>query len=731
MQFDAIVHSPQQLLSAFTSEMASLLQIDASRIIVTRLLRGSVVVEFIVQPGGETSSMDAIHRLESLHENGASELYDTDRYGVISRIDPDTPIEYQDVRDGISGMTIIVVGSTGLFLILVAIYLQFRNPRRKQKPYAVSPVADNEVKGAATDNLPEVTTQNKLWKKVRLLTATAQVVLDCLFTFLCLQSESEFAFETDKYKTVAAASMGLLLGVTPLATAAVLLILTRNKTRIRNKSGAGLDGGDKPKPAGRICVFRLWALLCPEVLCLLPWDASQEETLSLACAGLSAMANIPQLMFQLEYSSREGGFDLASSYGQIATLAMVFTLLSIVTRVIGRFVSVIMSRYAQRIAKMRNRLKDLMPDKDTGPPLWKVKQEAQEALERAGGKVHRQQLPLLETKPAWQRKVETEAMVGVVSDEARVGSEVTKGAVAAGVAVTKVWRLKNLGVEIWPKGTHLVRIGGDAAISTPHLPQVQPCGAQSETDVLLEFDAPAEAGTYVAYFRLADKSDQEFGQRLWVMLRVEDIASLVAAASELPPSAPQAISMAPSGKPRTILPPVVPRLEADRKRDVMVADKTRRALAFRDERHKYHPSGFSIHLMDGSRPWTDKYTRDEKAKLDEATRRSTHNVFEDAALIDDRGGILIEDREPAGGSVEGAKRRECLAPDSWLKDLMPGNSRWHENCIKHEAQEALERAVVEAHRQQIPLLETNPATAIGDQSQKMVATGDRRSANTM
>ncbi|KAK3037522.1 hypothetical protein RJ639_030330 [Escallonia herrerae] len=82
---------------------------------------------------------------------------------------------------------------------------------------------------------------------------------------------------------------------------------------------------------------------------------------------------------------------------------------------------------------------------------------------------------------------------------------------------TKIWRMRNNGTIVWPKGTQLVRIGGDK-LSNTHSVEVQmPADGlpvERELDIAVDFTAPMSPGRYVSYWRMALPSGQKFGQRV-------------------------------------------------------------------------------------------------------------------------------------------------------------------------------------------------------------------------
>ncbi|KAG8378782.1 hypothetical protein BUALT_Bualt07G0020800 [Buddleja alternifolia] len=89
---------------------------------------------------------------------------------------------------------------------------------------------------------------------------------------------------------------------------------------------------------------------------------------------------------------------------------------------------------------------------------------------------------------------------------------------------TKIWRMRNNGMVVWPARTQLVWIGGDK-LSNQFSVEVQipadglPIG--QEVDVSVDFIAPELPGRYISYWRMASPSGQKFGQRVWVLIQVE------------------------------------------------------------------------------------------------------------------------------------------------------------------------------------------------------------------
>ncbi|RLM74803.1 hypothetical protein C2845_PM15G11790 [Panicum miliaceum] len=91
---------------------------------------------------------------------------------------------------------------------------------------------------------------------------------------------------------------------------------------------------------------------------------------------------------------------------------------------------------------------------------------------------------------------------------------------------TKIWRVCNNGSTTWPPyGIQLVWVGGDhlQCLSSVRLPISANGGLNpwEETDVTVDFLAPAKPGRYISYWRLALPSGVKFGQQIWVHIQVE------------------------------------------------------------------------------------------------------------------------------------------------------------------------------------------------------------------
>lgn len=89
---------------------------------------------------------------------------------------------------------------------------------------------------------------------------------------------------------------------------------------------------------------------------------------------------------------------------------------------------------------------------------------------------------------------------------------------------TKIWRMRNNGTLVWPKGTQLVWIGGDKLSDLLSVDLEVPedgVPMEKELDIAVEFRAPQLPGRYISYWRMASLSGHKFGQRVWVLIQVD------------------------------------------------------------------------------------------------------------------------------------------------------------------------------------------------------------------
>ncbi|KAK9113629.1 hypothetical protein Syun_020426 [Stephania yunnanensis] len=90
---------------------------------------------------------------------------------------------------------------------------------------------------------------------------------------------------------------------------------------------------------------------------------------------------------------------------------------------------------------------------------------------------------------------------------------------------TKIWRMRNNGGVVWPKGTQLVWIGGDQLTGSLSVEVEIPfdgCPTGMEIDIAVDCIAPETPGQYISYWRLAVPSGYKFGQCVWVLIQVDE-----------------------------------------------------------------------------------------------------------------------------------------------------------------------------------------------------------------
>ncbi|EOA16137.1 hypothetical protein CARUB_v10004271mg [Capsella rubella] len=96
--------------------------------------------------------------------------------------------------------------------------------------------------------------------------------------------------------------------------------------------------------------------------------------------------------------------------------------------------------------------------------------------------------------------------------------------VAPSAPFTKIWKMRNNGSLVWPRGTQIVWIGGDRFSDTLSVDlQIPEQGVpiNSELDVNVDFVAPQLPGRYISYWRMASSNGAKFGQRVWVLIHVD------------------------------------------------------------------------------------------------------------------------------------------------------------------------------------------------------------------
>ncbi|KAF2293270.1 hypothetical protein GH714_040640 [Hevea brasiliensis] len=90
---------------------------------------------------------------------------------------------------------------------------------------------------------------------------------------------------------------------------------------------------------------------------------------------------------------------------------------------------------------------------------------------------------------------------------------------------TKIWRMRNSGSIVWPQGVQLVWIGGDRFSHADSVELEIPADGvpvDGELDIAVDFTSPELPGRYISYWRMASPSGTKFGQRVWVLIQVDN-----------------------------------------------------------------------------------------------------------------------------------------------------------------------------------------------------------------
>lgn len=95
--------------------------------------------------------------------------------------------------------------------------------------------------------------------------------------------------------------------------------------------------------------------------------------------------------------------------------------------------------------------------------------------------------------------------------------------VSPGTVFNKTWLVRNEGPGTWPEGAVLCSAGGDQLSGEPvkhAVPQLEQLG---ELELTIQLQAPEASGRFVAYFRMQTADGQNFGQRLWADIVVDEL----------------------------------------------------------------------------------------------------------------------------------------------------------------------------------------------------------------
>ncbi|XP_013597152.1 PREDICTED: uncharacterized protein LOC106305319 [Brassica oleracea var. oleracea] len=96
--------------------------------------------------------------------------------------------------------------------------------------------------------------------------------------------------------------------------------------------------------------------------------------------------------------------------------------------------------------------------------------------------------------------------------------------VAPSAPFTKIWKMRNNGSLVWPRGTQIFWIGGDRFSNSFAVDLQIPAEGvpiNGELDVKVDFVAPELPGRYISYWMMASPIGVKFGQRVWVSINVD------------------------------------------------------------------------------------------------------------------------------------------------------------------------------------------------------------------
>ncbi len=90
----------------------------------------------------------------------------------------------------------------------------------------------------------------------------------------------------------------------------------------------------------------------------------------------------------------------------------------------------------------------------------------------------------------------------------------------AGATFTKTWRMKNTSSCDWGEG-YTVNYLSDAPMSVTGIAPIRPTPSNANIDISVQLTAPAQSGIYTSTWRLKDPAGQWFGNRMFVVIRVQ------------------------------------------------------------------------------------------------------------------------------------------------------------------------------------------------------------------
>jgi hypothetical protein len=349
---------------ALLSELARLLAVARSRLSVTRLLKGSVIVEFLVNPAEDDGlpPVDAVRRLQAMHANRGSDLYKSTLFPLLSRVDPNVPITFDAQKEGLGFGVLLALGAGiggPLALLSGCLLLQ---ALRLLRPAKYAP-------GAAVSALEPVPPQGA-WLLATLASSALSCAMQLAFAVLCAGAEREFTLSWPQYRPLYVLALLHTLALTPLGTAAALALLACQKRTLEARArklaggahGAELLQGGQEALTVRTLLLGAMSVLAPAWVVLLPWHPSQRSVVAVAATLLALLSELPALLLQLDFAARKGGFEQSTqstagvTQGRVLAVALGATTLSLLVRVGLGVGADIWAAYAGRIRAVRRKL---------------------------------------------------------------------------------------------------------------------------------------------------------------------------------------------------------------------------------------------------------------------------------------------------------------------------------------------------------------------------------------
>lgn len=105
--------------------------------------------------------------------------------------------------------------------------------------------------------------------------------------------------------------------------------------------------------------------------------------------------------------------------------------------------------------------------------------------------------------------------------DVETGAMVDLSHIQPNTRVAHTWTMLNpSSTDAWPANIVGKSVGGDPNIIKSSFCTSSPVAAHTPVHITVEAVAPNEPGRYISYFRLFDKSDQVFGDRIWLDMQV-------------------------------------------------------------------------------------------------------------------------------------------------------------------------------------------------------------------